>query len=184
MAVVVYLYTVIAFNFFRKFYTKEEDEEKEENCKDMFTCFKFHLYSGIRAGGGIGDELESPNGDPLELYRIVFDITFFFFIIVILLAIIQGLIIDAFGDLREQLDSVKETLEVKFLTKRNKSFDHFQFSSFHRSQNVSFAALAKIILIKNRMALKYVEKFPMNSEFVFHLSIVVRCFLDAYDGRT
>jgi preprotein translocase subunit SecG len=86
------------------------------------------LYSGIRAGGGIGDELESPNGDPLELYRIIFDITFFFFIIVILLAIIQGkiqlkkidfskddilgLIIDAFGDLREQLDSVKETLEV------------------------------------------------------------------------
>ena len=131
MTVVVYLYTVIAFNFFRKFYTKEEDEEREENCKDMFTvsffrnildfriptdfsyqCFKFHLYSGIRAGGGIGDDLESPNGDPLELYRIVFDITFFFFIIVILLAIIQGLIIDAFGDLREQLDSVKETLEV------------------------------------------------------------------------
>ncbi len=37
MAVVVYLYTVIAFNFFRKFYTKEEEEEKEENCKDMFT---------------------------------------------------------------------------------------------------------------------------------------------------
>ncbi|CAF0986197.1 unnamed protein product, partial [Rotaria sordida] len=88
MAVVVYLYTVIIFNFFRKFYTKEEDEEREENCKDMFTCFKFYLYSGIRAGGGIGDELESPNDDPLELYRIVFDIMFFFFIIVILLAII------------------------------------------------------------------------------------------------
>ncbi|CAF0782285.1 unnamed protein product, partial [Didymodactylos carnosus] len=113
MAVLVYLYTVIAFNFFRKFYTKEEDDEVEQNCKDMFTCFKFHLYSGIRAGGGIGDELESPNGDPLEFYRIIFDITFFFFIIVILLAIIQGLIIDAFGDLREQLDSVKSTLESK-----------------------------------------------------------------------
>ncbi|CAF5156741.1 unnamed protein product, partial [Rotaria magnacalcarata] len=80
--------------------------------KFMLICFKFHLYSGIRAGGGIGDELESPNGDPLELFRIIFDITFFFFIIVILLAIIQGLIIDAFGDLREQLESVKETLEV------------------------------------------------------------------------
>ena len=37
MTVVVYLYTVVAFNFFRKFYTKEEDEEREENCKDMFT---------------------------------------------------------------------------------------------------------------------------------------------------
>ncbi|CAF1337487.1 unnamed protein product [Rotaria sordida] len=114
MAVVVYLYTVIVFYFFCKFYTKEEDEEREENCKNMFTCFKFHLYSGIRAGGGIGDVLESPNGDPLELYRIVFDITFFFFIIVILLAIIQGLIIDAFDDLCEQLDSVKETLKSKY----------------------------------------------------------------------
>jgi hypothetical protein len=40
MAVVVYLYTVIAFNFFRKFYTKEEDEEREENCKDMLTVSK------------------------------------------------------------------------------------------------------------------------------------------------
>jgi ryanodine receptor 2 len=42
MTVLVYLYTVIAFNFFRKFYTKEEDEEKEENCKDMFTVSKAH----------------------------------------------------------------------------------------------------------------------------------------------
>lgn len=53
-------------------------------------CFKFHLYIGIRSGGGIGDELESPVGDSMEFYRIIFDITFFFFIIVILLAIIQG----------------------------------------------------------------------------------------------
>ncbi len=34
MAVIVYLYTVIAFNFFRKFYANEEDEH---NCKDLFT---------------------------------------------------------------------------------------------------------------------------------------------------
>lgn len=48
------------------------------------------MYVGVRAGGGIGDELEDPAGDPYELYRILFDITFFFFVIVILLAIIQG----------------------------------------------------------------------------------------------
>lgn len=45
---------------------------------------------GVRAGGGIGDEIEPPDGDDYEVYRIMFDITFFFFIIVILLAIIQG----------------------------------------------------------------------------------------------
>jgi ryanodine receptor 3 len=53
-------------------------------------CYLFHLYAGVRAGGGIGDELEDPAGDPYELWRILFDITFFFFVIVILLAIIQG----------------------------------------------------------------------------------------------
>jgi hypothetical protein len=44
----------------------------------------------VRAGGGIGDEIEPADGDSYETYRILFDITFFFFVIVILLAIIQG----------------------------------------------------------------------------------------------
>ena len=37
MSVIVYMYTVIAFNFFRKFYSKEEEGEIEENCQDLFT---------------------------------------------------------------------------------------------------------------------------------------------------
>jgi len=37
-----------------------------------------------------GDEIGSPDGDAYEVYRILFDLTFFFFVIVILLAIIQG----------------------------------------------------------------------------------------------
>lgn len=45
----------------------------------------------MRAGGGIGDEIEAPDGDDNEAYRILFDFTFFFFVIVILLAIIQGI---------------------------------------------------------------------------------------------
>lgn len=136
----------------------------------------FHMYVGVRAGGGIGDEIEDPAGDEFEVERIVFDITFFFFVIVILLAIIQGeshrlmyinmyttcyyldtykiysseslsmsdtchsdtstsmhmytgvptdayyhdlfsgLIIDAFGELRDQQEQVKEDMEVRFDT--------------------------------------------------------------------
>ncbi|XP_051973037.1 LOW QUALITY PROTEIN: ryanodine receptor 1 [Xyrauchen texanus] len=114
LAVVVYLYTVVAFNFFRKFYNKSEDEEEPDmKCDDMMTCYLFHMYVGVRAGGGIGDEIEDPAGDEYELYRVVFDITFFFFVIVILLAIIQGLIIDAFGELRDQQEQVKEDMETK-----------------------------------------------------------------------
>ncbi|KAG7271673.1 hypothetical protein CRUP_022290 [Coryphaenoides rupestris] len=42
LAVVVYLYTVVAFNFFRKFYNKGEDgDEPDMKCDDMMTtkCF-------------------------------------------------------------------------------------------------------------------------------------------------
>ncbi|KAB5561969.1 hypothetical protein PHYPO_G00012580 [Pangasianodon hypophthalmus] len=114
LAVVVYLYTVVAFNFFRKFYNKSEDGQSlDMKCDDMLTCYMFHMYVGVRAGGGIGDEIEDPAGDESEFYRVVFDITFFFFVIVILLAIIQGLIIDAFGELRDQQEQVKEDMETK-----------------------------------------------------------------------
>lgn len=111
LTIIVYIYTVIAFNFFRKFYVQEEDDEVDKKCHDMLTCFVFHLYKGVRAGGGIGDEIGDPDGDEYEVYRILFDITFFFFVIVILLAIIQGLIIDAFGELRDQLQSVQDDME-------------------------------------------------------------------------
>ena len=92
----------------------------------------FNLYQGVRAGGGIGDVIEPPDGDDYEVYRIFFDISFFFFIIVILLAIIQGakfatsffqlclflkqmtfvtgFIIDAFGALRDQMQGVEDEL--------------------------------------------------------------------------
>lgn len=56
----------------------------------LLQCFVFHLYQGVRAGGGIGDVIDPPDGDLYEVYRILFDISFFFFVIVILLAIIQG----------------------------------------------------------------------------------------------
>ncbi|XP_065312718.1 ryanodine receptor-like isoform X2 [Gordionus sp. m RMFG-2023] len=110
-SIVVYIYTVIAFNFFRKFYIQEEDGIQDSKCHNMLSCFVFHLYKGVRSGGGIGDEISAPDGDPYEAYRIIFDITFFFFVIIILLAIMQGLIIDAFGELRDQLEQVKDDME-------------------------------------------------------------------------
>lgn len=47
LTIIVYIYTVIAFNFFRKFYIQEEEDEVDKKCHDMLTCFVFHLYKGI-----------------------------------------------------------------------------------------------------------------------------------------
>ncbi len=60
-----------------------------EHCNNLLTCYSFHMNSGLRAGGGIGDELESAIGHPLESYRFLFDLSFFFFVTTILLAIVQ-----------------------------------------------------------------------------------------------
>lgn len=43
-SIVVYVYTVIAFNFFRKFYVSEEDGETDYKCHDMATV---SLYISI-----------------------------------------------------------------------------------------------------------------------------------------
>merc|ERR1711962_88157 len=112
LSIVCYIYTVLAFNFFREFYVAEgeEGEDPDQKCHDVFTCFVFHMYQGVRAGGGIGDVIEPPDGAANEFVRIFFDISFFLFIIVILLAIIQGFIIDAFGALRDQLQGVEDEL--------------------------------------------------------------------------
>lgn len=112
LSIVCYIYTVLAFNFFREFYVAEgeEGEDPDQKCHDVFTCFVFHLYQGVRAGGGIGDVIEPPDGADNEYVRILFDFSFFLFITLILLAIIQGFIIDAFGALRDQLQGVEDEL--------------------------------------------------------------------------
>ena len=45
LSIIVYLYTVIAFNFFRKFYVKEGDEEGavDYKCHDMFSVSSFYI---------------------------------------------------------------------------------------------------------------------------------------------
>lgn len=48
LTIIVYIYTVIAFNFFRKFYVQEEEDEVDKKCHDMLTCFVFHIYKVIR----------------------------------------------------------------------------------------------------------------------------------------
>ncbi|MEQ2190925.1 Ryanodine receptor 2, partial [Xenoophorus captivus] len=46
LAVVVYLYTVVAFNFFRKFYNKSEDGELPDmKCDDMLTVSMTEVLS-------------------------------------------------------------------------------------------------------------------------------------------
>ncbi|XP_016377141.1 ryanodine receptor 2 [Sinocyclocheilus rhinocerous] len=85
LAVVVYLYTVVAFNFFRKFYNKSEDGESPDmKCDDMLTVSK---------------QLNPPQKCLNAVIFVHEDL--------------NCLIIDAFGELRDQQEQVKEDMETK-----------------------------------------------------------------------
>lgn len=43
LTIVVYMYTVIAFTFFRKFYVQEEDDEVTQKCHNMLTVWTKHF---------------------------------------------------------------------------------------------------------------------------------------------
>ena len=106
MSAVIFIYTVFAFRFFTTYYNK--------NCTNMITCLQFHLSAALRSGGGVSDVIDTPDKmDPLVLPRFVFDMSFFFIVIVFLLAIIQGLIIDAFGELRDREEGVRASMQNK-----------------------------------------------------------------------
>ena len=46
LTIVVYIYTVVAFNFFRKFYVfEEEGEEADQKCHDMFTVSILNIFN-------------------------------------------------------------------------------------------------------------------------------------------
>lgn len=117
-SIVIFMYSVLAFVFFRNDYILCDNQDPSEcdsidhKCDSIIECFIFHLSVGLRQGGGIGDVIrQADTQGTADLSRVFFDLSFFMIIIVILLAIIQGLIIDSFGELRDRQLQVTKQLE-------------------------------------------------------------------------
>jgi hypothetical protein len=67
----------------------------DNDCKNLWGCFKFVLCYGVRQGGGVGEVLKLSIGP-----RFLIDSTYFIVLIVMMLNIIFGIIIDTFSSLR------------------------------------------------------------------------------------
>eukprot|EP00753_Platysulcus_tardus_P010959 PLAT3172.1.p1 GENE.PLAT3172.1~~PLAT3172.1.p1 ORF type:complete len:3198 (-),score=1828.26 PLAT3172.1:113-9706(-) len=107
--VIIYFYTILGFLFFRPTF----EFEGELVCERLDTCFFFTLNQGLRAGGGIGEQLQQPLvADAVYPARLLFDFLFFVMIVIVLLNVVFGIIIDTFADLRgqatEKLDDMKD----------------------------------------------------------------------------
>jgi len=88
-----------------------EGDGLERACDTLIMCILTTLNNGLRNGGGIGDVLRKPSSsEPLFLIRFVYDLLFFFIVIIITLNLIFGVIIDTFGDLRQEKQEKDYTL--------------------------------------------------------------------------
>lgn len=99
----VYVYSVIGMYFLHSRY---DDGDVGDLCTDAYSCFLSSLNQGLRSGGGMADALQKLTYSHEEKWKYfghtIFDLTFFILIIIILLNLIFGMIIDAFGDLRDE----------------------------------------------------------------------------------
>jgi hypothetical protein len=82
---------------------EHEDQQIEKRCDTLRHCIITTLNHGLRNGGGIGDVLRTPSKiEHLYIFRVVYDMLFFFIVNIITLNLIFGVIIDTFGDLRQE----------------------------------------------------------------------------------
>ena len=118
---IIYSYSFLLLTYFN---TKiKEDDFGGYVCNDFLNCFFNSINMGVRMGGGISDFLFLITNPEKKNYwqRFFFDITFFILIQLISLNIFSGIIIDTFGDMRDELTMRKfHETKVCFICGLNK----------------------------------------------------------------
>jgi len=106
LAILIYFYANISFFYFSEEFVKETDIGTTENlCQSMLQCSITFFNLGVRNGGGIGDLLDMRSyEDNLYAKRYLLDLIFYITVILLLLNMINGVIVTAFSQLREERD--------------------------------------------------------------------------------
>eukprot|EP00746_Dinoflagellata_sp_MGD_P012901 gnl/MRDRNA2_/MRDRNA2_127657_c0_seq1.p1 gnl/MRDRNA2_/MRDRNA2_127657_c0~~gnl/MRDRNA2_/MRDRNA2_127657_c0_seq1.p1 ORF type:complete len:279 (+),score=46.91 gnl/MRDRNA2_/MRDRNA2_127657_c0_seq1:2-838(+) len=101
--VVMYEYALVAFYYFRRDYSG--------SCDSVLDCTTTTVYQGLRMDIGSAISPVSVHDDVLWYKRMGFDLTFFIVITTILMNVIFGIIIDAFGSLRDETHSREDHMK-------------------------------------------------------------------------
>eukprot|EP01059_Diplonema_ambulator_P004123 TRINITY_DN13824_c0_g1_i1.p1 TRINITY_DN13824_c0_g1~~TRINITY_DN13824_c0_g1_i1.p1 ORF type:complete len:2576 (+),score=612.53 TRINITY_DN13824_c0_g1_i1:62-7789(+) len=104
--ILMYLFAVVGYMLFSDMF------EQKDACSSMSSCFAYIVNYGLRAGGGVGDLIAAPGwGSQFYGVRVTYDMLFYIIINVILMNIVFGIIVDTFGELRQQRE--KTELEMR-----------------------------------------------------------------------
>eukprot|EP01017_Pseudomicrothorax_dubius_P023568 TRINITY_DN2514_c0_g2_i1.p1 TRINITY_DN2514_c0_g2~~TRINITY_DN2514_c0_g2_i1.p1 ORF type:complete len:954 (+),score=250.24 TRINITY_DN2514_c0_g2_i1:65-2926(+) len=117
--IMAYIYATMGFNFISDYYFSSSvtqfNDSGESLCTDLLQCFINTWNMGLRAGGGMGEFLNGGasyydgNGARFT-YRFFNDLSFYLFLNVIMTEVILGIIVDSFGQLREEKNAMQDDM--------------------------------------------------------------------------
>ena len=107
ISITLFIYAFFSFYFFQDRF--EDDDLGENTCKTPLMCFLTLFNQGLRSGEGpsFGIKPLSEDGFWAEF---AFTWTFYFALILIMISIINGIIVDAFQDLRSKENTKKNII--------------------------------------------------------------------------
>eukprot|EP00658_Telonema_sp_P-2_P015843 TRINITY_DN1611_c0_g1_i7.p1 TRINITY_DN1611_c0_g1~~TRINITY_DN1611_c0_g1_i7.p1 ORF type:complete len:2287 (+),score=713.24 TRINITY_DN1611_c0_g1_i7:154-6861(+) len=166
---VTYLYSVLAFNFFREDYFFED----RYTCETLLQCFTTTINYGLRSPGGVADVLVEEEWDSSTYWsRAVFDLTFYILVILLLLNVILGVIIDAFAALRSKNEKLKKEQRSRCLIcdiKRTK-FENLSSVGFqtHVKKEHNLWNYVFFIFHTRRKAIEHLNEFTGPELYVYN----------------
>jgi len=108
----------------------DESDPSNNLCQTLWECFLAALNFGIRSSGGLGDMMRMTR-EGMRLERFLVDFLYFIVVLIVLLNVVFGIIIDTFGELRE------EKKERDVLTKEQCFICGIDKTVFDRAANVA-----------------------------------------------
>ncbi|KAJ9447528.1 Inositol 1 [Diplonema papillatum] len=163
--VVVYLFTVVAYTFFRD---ALQTDAGDKVCTSLIRCFGYALTHGVRSDGGLGDYMTDP-GYASKIYglQMAYEIFFFVLVIVILLNIIFGIIIDTFAELRAQRQSVEEDIRTKCFICGIEASEFDRHADGFRTHIKEDHNMWMYVFFLHHLRLKEVSEFTGQESFVY-----------------
>ena len=155
----VNFYTVIWFFNFYEYFDPAVFPENGHPCHTLAACYFTVINYGIRMGGGLGEVTRYvPESATNFETKILFDLSFFFFVNITGLNLIFGIIIDTFGQLREDANEKRSIMESVCLvcgvhkTDFEASGINFQYHVKQQHNLSDYAAfLIRLQINKNRL---------------------------------
>jgi len=162
--VLSYQYAMIGFVTFSDLFTSQTSTD----CSELYYCLLSTISFSIWGGSGVaGATTTLPVTDPLFVPNYIYSMTFYIFIILITLNIVLGIILDTFGQLREEKNDVEEDMTSKCFV-CNIEAEKFQrdalgFDNHIKSEHNMWHYLYFYVYLKS----KPVSEFTASEYFVY-----------------